>query len=490
MIASNRLGVGYVGAQEQLLYRGLTRWHALAIVVGSILGTGIYIRPASIAQLLGSPTLVLVVWLCAGLLSLAGALTYAELAALIPRSGGEYAFLRTTLGELPAFLFGWMRLTVSVGTCAALAVAVTVFLSDLVPLGQPWVQLGVPWPHSRLLIELGLRQVLAVLIILSLAVLNLRGVGHAGRFQAGVTALKVIGLFGLIVGVLVWGRAAGSSMPAHANNAAAPVGAMAFSAALLGAMVAFNGWANVAMLAGEVKNAERTVPWALVWGILSVIGVYVLANVTYLYVLPMGDIITANSSAHPTASSVASRAALAALGSRVGVVLPVLFIVSALGTLHCNLMAVPRVFYAMARDGLMPAALGRVDPTARTPAVSILTVAFIGALLALVGSYDRLSSMATFGNILFFALNAWGLIRWSSEREISARRGIRRSIPWVFLLGSVWLLVTLIARGSVEIIWALALIGAGMPVYLGIRSARRGRCAGLQGSPPPDPSLR
>ncbi len=445
------------------------------MVVGSIVGTGIYIRPASVAQLVGSRTLVLVVWICAGLLSLAGALTYAQLAALIPRSGGEYAFLRTTLGELPAFLFGWMRLTVSVGTCAAMAVAVTVFLSDLVPLGQPWLHLSVPWPHTTLLIEVGLRQVLAVLIIASLAVLNLRGVGHAGRFQAAVTTLKVIGLIGLIVGVLAWGHATGPSAPNHASNATAPVDSMAFSAALLGGMVAFNGWAKLAMLAGEVKNAEHTVPWALFWGILSVMGLYVLVNVAYLYVLPMGDILAANSSAHPTASSVASRAALAALGPRIGAVLPVLFMVSALGTLHCNLMAVPRVFYAMARDGLMPATLGRVDPTARTPAVSILTVAVIGALLALVGNYDRLSSMATFGNILFFALNAWGLILWSSGKEVSRTRGLRRWMPWVFLVGSLWLLVTVIARGSVEIVWALVLIGAGVPVYLGIRRARRSR---------------
>jgi basic amino acid/polyamine antiporter, APA family len=464
-----------VADQDQLLYRGLTRWHALAVVVGSIVGTGIYIRPASIAQLVGSPTLVLVVWICAGLLSLAGALTYAQLAALIPRSGGEYAFLRTTLGELPAFLFGWMRLTVSVGTCAAMAVAVTVFLSDLVPLGQPWVQLPVPWPHTTLLIDLGTRQLLAVVVIMGLAILNLRGVGHAGRFQAGVTTLKVIGLLGLIVAVLVFGHAAGTSMPTHANAAVTPVGSMTFSAALLAGMVAFNGWANVAMLAGEVKDAEQTVPWALLWGILGVIGLYVMVNVAYLHVLPMSDILTANSAAHPTAPSVASRAAIAALGPRIGVVLPLLFMVSALGTLHCNLMAVPRVFYAMARDGLMPAALARIDPTARTPAVSILTVAFIGAFLAVVGSYDRLSSMATFGNILFFALNAWGLIRWPVGKETSIRHGIRRYIPWIFLLGSAWLLVTVIARGSVETVWALVLVSAGLPVYLGIRRARLGR---------------
>jgi APA family basic amino acid/polyamine antiporter len=122
---------------DEGLNRGLTRWHALAVVVGGVLGTGIYIRPASIAQLVGSPAIIMTVWIGTGLLSLAGALTYAELAARIPRSGGEYAFLKVTLGELPAFLFGWMRMTVGVGSVAGLAVAVTVFLSDLIPLAPP-----------------------------------------------------------------------------------------------------------------------------------------------------------------------------------------------------------------------------------------------------------------------------------------------------------------------------------------------------------------
>ena len=156
-------------ADNQGLRRGLTRWHAVAIVVGSVVGTGIYIRPASVAQLVGTPASILIVWMSAGLLSLAGAMTYAELAARIPRSGGEYAFLRTTLGEAPAFLFGWMRLTVSVGTCAALAVAVTVFLSDLLPFGAAWARFPVPWPGASISIDVGARQALAVLIIMGLA---------------------------------------------------------------------------------------------------------------------------------------------------------------------------------------------------------------------------------------------------------------------------------------------------------------------------------
>ena len=469
------------------LTRGLTRWHALAVVVGSVVGTGIYIRPASIAQLLGSPALILAVWAAAGLLSLAGALTYAELARRIPRSGGEYAFLGTTLGEAPAFLFGWMRLTVSVGTCAAMAVAVTVFLSDLLPLGAAWVRVGVPGGPSSLAVDLGPRQLLAVVLLFGLAVLNLRGVGRAGRFQAVVTSLKVIGLLSLIIALVVFGRAHDPTTELASYGAASIPSASTLSAALLAAMVAFNGWANVAMLAGEVREAEKTIPWALLWGIVGVIGLYVGVNAAFLHVLPMEQILGANSSAHPNASSVASRAALAALGPRVGIVLPILFMLSALGTLHCNLMAVPRVFYAMAKDGLMPASLARVSPSARTPATSILTVAAIGALLAVLGSYDRLSSMATFGNILFFALNALGLIVWRRRSGMVTVGSVRRWIPWVFLSGSVWLLATVISRGSVEIVWALVIMAVGLPVYGAIwwNRSRRARSPLRLGEPPP-----
>src|ERR1700682_6492707 len=150
-------------ASAEGLRRGLTRWHALAIVVGGVLGTGVYIRPASIAQLVGSPPLIMTVWVVTGLLSLAGALTYAELAARIPRSGGEYAFLKVTMVELPAFLYGWMRMTVGVGPIAVQAVAVTVFLSDLVPLAPAWAHIRIPWRPQPISIDFGPHQLIAVL---------------------------------------------------------------------------------------------------------------------------------------------------------------------------------------------------------------------------------------------------------------------------------------------------------------------------------------
>jgi APA family basic amino acid/polyamine antiporter len=252
-----------VTAADEGLRRGLTRWHALAVVVGGILGTGVYIRPASIAQLVGSPSLMMTVWIATGLLSLAGALTYAELAARIPRSGGEYAFLRLTLGELPAFLFGWMRLTVGVGTVAGIAVAVTVFLSDLVPLAPAWVHIMNPWRPDRILIEFGSRQLIAVLIITGLAIINTRGVGRAGRFQSWITTLKVLGLIGLIGAVVILGHAHATTAVSHGANPA-PAGPSAYSAAMLAALAAYNGWANVVMVGGEVQDPERNLPWEIV----------------------------------------------------------------------------------------------------------------------------------------------------------------------------------------------------------------------------------
>lgn len=458
---------------EEGLVRGLTRWHALAIVVGAVLGTGIYIRPASIAQLVGSPTWIIAIWIATGLLSLAGALTYAELANNIPRSGGEYAFLKVTLGELPAFLFGWMRLTVGVGTVGALAVASTVFLSDLLPLGGPWTSVSNPWSPSTILVELGPRQLIAVLLILGLATLNIRGVGKAGRFQSWITAAKALSLFALIAAVALFGRSGAIPLD-PAPGTPAPLTASAFGAAVLAALAAYNGWANVAMVGGEVQDSRRTLPWALTVGVLIVVALYVAVNLAYLHALPLGEILTANSTAHPTATSVASRAAMAALGPRAGTILPLLFMISAVGALHSNLLTVPRVLFSMARDSLLPSGLARVSAIARTPAVAIVTLASVGSTLAVLGGYDRLTNMAAFGYVLFYALNAIGLLWWRHRQKSVgvATAPRRRWIAALFLAGMLWLLVTITMRGSAEIVAALLLMALGFPVFAYLRHRR------------------
>ena len=450
------------------LQRGLRPLHVLAIVVGSVVGTNIYIRPASIAQLVATPAHIFVVWAGAGLLTLAGALTYSQLVTRIPRSGGEYAFLHETLGELPAFLFGWMRLTVGAGGVAGGAVAFTVFLGDLIPLGGAWFRVSF--------IEIGARQVIAVLVIAVLACINMKGVGGAGRFQTIVTAVKVIGLLLLIGAALLLGQVHGSSDNDVAIAPAQTSSILTFSAAMLAALAAFNGWANAAMVAGEVQDPQRNLPRALTYGIIITIGLYLAANLAYLWSLPMQDIVTANSTAYPNAPSVAGRMAIAVLGERFGIILPFLFLISVVGALHCQILSVPRVYFAMARDGLLPARLARLTDGSRTPNAAIGLLALVGSILAVLGSVDRLINMSTFGALLFYALNAFGLLRLLHRSPIDpgdTPRSRTMAIPALFLAGALWLLVTLVLRGMAEITTAIALMGLGIPAYFVMRLRRR-----------------
>jgi APA family basic amino acid/polyamine antiporter len=437
---------------DEGLYRALSRWNALAIVVGAVVGTGIYLRPASIAQRVQTPSAIVVVWLGAGLVTMAGALTYSDLAARLPRSGGEYAFLHATLGNIPAFMFGWMRLTVGVSIVGALAVAFTVFLSDFIALDDI------------------ARRVIPVLLIASLAALNVLGVANAGRFQSFVTSIKVAGCVSRVVALMVFAPNPTTLVGSSGRLSPTTVGPSAFGAALLAALSAYHGWAHVTMVGGEVKDAQRSLPWALLVGIGVVITIYVLANVAYLQALPMGDVVTSNSTAFPNAASVASRAAIATLGARASKVLTVAFMISALGALHCHLLAVPRVFFAMARDGNMPEVLARVLPERRTPYVAIIVLAALGTLFAVFGSYDRLSNISSFGYLLFYALNAFGLL-YAGKRLPSrpGNSGLSLWIPLTFLLATTAILITVVMSGLREIIVALTVLAAGIPVYIGLR---------------------
>ena len=457
------------------LRRVLGRSQVLAIVVGAILGTGIYIRPASIAQLMGSSTAILGVWLAAGVLSLCGALTYAQLAMRISGTGGEYQYLQATLGRLPAFLFGWMRLTVGPAVIAALAVACTVFVSDVAPIGGPWVHWTLPWGNGATYLDVGPRQAIAVTIITGLAWVNSRGVRTAGGFQLAVTLLKVVGLLAVVSAIVIFGHSNPDSPAALAP--AAQTGALTTSAAVLAAMSAYNGWANAAMVAGEIRDPTRVLPWALVLGVGLVTILYLATNAVFLQVLPLPDIATANSTAYPTAPSVASKAIRLALGSHTAAALPVLLSLSALGAAHCNVLAVPRVLFSMARDGLLPRSLGLVATHSGTPNRAISTFAAVAAVFAVVGSYDRLTNMTAFSFLLFFALTAFGFLLSQRATPKSARDPrfwLTTAIAAVFLCGSVWLIVAITLRGSVEVLAAIGLVSFGLPIF-GLIEVLRGR---------------
>ena len=444
-------------------------------MVGAVVGTGIYIRPASIAQLVGSPALILSVWLAAGALSLCGALTYAQLAMRISGTGGEYQFLHATLGRMPAFLFGWMRLTVGPAVIAGLAVACTVFVSDITPIGGPWLRWAMSWGNGATHLDFGPRQGIAVTIIVGLAWINGRGVRTAGSFQLAVTLCKVLGLLALVAAIVILDHSRHDYAAALAPPASP--GALAVSAAILAAMSAYNGWANAAMLGGEIREPTRVLPWALLCGAGFVTVLYVTTNAAYLHVLTVSDIATANSTAYPTAPSVASMAARHVLGPYAAAVLPLLFALSALGTAHCSMLAVPRVFFSMARDGLLPQSLALVATRSGTPNRAIATFAALASIFAVVGSYDRLTNMTAFSFLLFYVLTALGFL-WSRRTILPVARN---QIYWAtivvaaaFLLGSVWLIATTILRGSIEVWAALGLVGSGIPIF-GVIEALRGR---------------
>lgn len=451
---------------ERELRRDLHRPQVLALVVGAMVGSGIYIRPASIAQQLESPKLILAVWIIGGLLSLCGSLSYAQLAMRVPGTGGEYLFLRTTLGSLTAFLFGWMRLTVGPAVIAGMAVAFTIFLGDFVPLGGPWFHLALPWDQGRELLDIGPRQAIAVTTILGLAWINTRGVGRAGSFQLLVTVCKVIGLALLVIVITLFGH----SSPAQTSIQAASThpSTLAYGAALLGVMATYNGWANAAIVGGEVRDAERTLPWALITGMLIVIVLYVVTNMAYLNMLTLKEIASANSSAHPDAPSIASLAVQHAFGTRTATLLPIMFAISALGTAHCNVLVFPRIVLSMARDGLLPTSLAAVTPRSATPDRAIWASAAVAAVFALVGSYDRLTNLTTFGYNVFYALTTMGLL-WSQRLAPPASRGrgywSTTIIAILFLSGTGALITASVARGSPEVMTAVVLIASGLPIF-------------------------
>jgi basic amino acid/polyamine antiporter, APA family len=453
---------------DSSLRRGLSSTHVIGIVVSSIVGTGIFIRSASMMQDVGAAPLLVVAWIGAGLLSLAGALSYAELSTLMPRAGGEYVFLREAFGRPVAFLFGWMRFVVGAGIFAAVAVGVATFLADAFSLSAPWSQTSPRIFHFQWQLEWGPRQVIALCAIGILAALNCRNVRASGTTQAMFAGFKIAVLLVLIVAALLATYSRGAVRPAVATSVT--TGAYGgFALAVLAALQAYNGWVYVTMLAGEVADFGRNYARSIIAGTLIVITLYVLVNIGYVTLLSPSGIASSNSAAHPEALSVGAKLARVLFGSSAGALMSVTFAVSGLGALHCALLSSPRIFYAMARDGLFFRALAQLDRRTSAPRAAVAYYSVWAAVLTLLGGYDRLSNMAIFGFYLFYCCNVIALMvlrrRWpDSERPFSVP-----GYPWIplaFLLASLAMLAATIVRGAPEVIWALALLTLGLPAYL------------------------
>jgi APA family basic amino acid/polyamine antiporter len=441
------------------LVRSLGAWDAVSIVVGTVIGSGIFLVPSTMADAVGSPAMVLLVFVFGGLLSLAGALTYAELGAAMPHAGGEYVYLREAYGPLWGFLYGWTQFWVAKsGSVATLATAFFYYLANFWPaLESPLWTTNLPLGKGGTPLVISPGQILAMGLILGLAWVNYFGVKVGGRVQTAVTALK-IGLILAIVGAAA--LIGGGSAANLATTARHTGGISAFFVALVAALWAYDGWNNLNMASGEVENPGKNIPRALIFGVLTVMSIYLATNVAYFYVLPAQAVADSN--------RVASDVAKAFLGPAGGDAVALAAMISIFAALNGSILSGARVPYAMARDGYFFAALGSVHPQHRSPHVSILALSVWAALLVLSGSYEQLFTYVIFSSWILYGMAAATVFVLRRKRPDLPRphRAIGYPVvPVFFVAGATFLVVMTLKDSPRESLMGLGLIALGIPFY-------------------------
>jgi len=388
------------------LVRGLGLAAATSIVVGSVIGTGVFLKARVMMCNVESPGLVIGAWIAAGLASLAGALTYAELAAMMPRAGGEYVFMRQAYGPRLAFIYGWTQFAVAyTGSQAAKGVSFAIFLNIL--LGGTLSGTYFTMHAAGYSFPFGTLQVVALGIIALVTLVNCAAVAVSGRLSVVLTAMKILLVFGIGVGafLLAPGAWAHFTMGAAQGTcegvaASARTGIAGFGAAMIGALWAYDGWSNLSILAGEVKNPQRNIPLALIGGMLLIIALYVFANLAYLYVLSPVEVASVS-----TSSSVATEVAMRFMGRLAVSFMAMALLISTLGSLHTGTLAGSRVSYAMAKDRLFFKGLAKLSQNTRVPVNALILQGVWSGVLALSGSYDTLTDYVIFAAWIFYGLN-------------------------------------------------------------------------------------
>ena len=378
------------------LTRGVGPWAAAAVNVANMIGTGVFLKTRVMTCNVGSAKLVLVVWLAAGLLSLAGTFAYSEIAAMMPEAGGDYVYLRRAYGRLVGFLYGWIAFAVArAGSQAALAVGLAIFMNVALGGALDRGHFGV---SSLTLVALA-----AIWIV---ALINCASVASGGRMALVLTLAKVGLVLGVGIGAFVfaagdWSHLSESGLAGTCEGVAGSArgGIAGFGAAMLGALWAYDGWQNVAPLAGEVRDPQRNLPRAFVGGTLAVAALYLLVNLAYFYALTPVQIASV-----PASSSVATQVMQRFLGPIAVSMTAVALMISSFGALHASVLANSRIPFAMARDGLFFRALVRLSPRSNVPVRAILAQAAWASVLALSGTYDTLTDSVIFSSWLFYGL--------------------------------------------------------------------------------------
>jgi APA family basic amino acid/polyamine antiporter len=451
------------------LVRALGLLTAMALVVGDVIGTGVFLKARVMTCNVGTPGMVIAVWVVGGLLSLAGALVYAELAAMMPHAGGEYVFIREAYGRIWGFLYGWTRFFVaSAGGLAGLAAGFAIFLNVIA--GGVFGTSVTTLAFSGYRLDISGLQAVAIASIAVVTAINCAAVVVGGRIASVLAVLKCslvvsVGVGGMALAQGTWGHfgmtAAGGTC--EGVMAAARGGFAGFGAAMLGAMWAYNGWNEVTYVAEEIKDPKRNLPLAILGGIGIIATLYILANVAYFYVLTPADIASI-----PASSAVATEVIARVLGPGAAVVMAGALAMSIFGSLHVTCLVCARIPYAMARDGLFFKGLARVSPGTRVPVRAIVAQSAWAVVLVLSGSYDVLTDYAIFAVLIFVAL-ATASVFVFRRRNPNAERSYRTwgypVVPVLFLLVSGWILINTLRTTPGRALAGVGLMALGLPFY-------------------------
>ncbi len=436
------------------LRRSLTLFDMTMIAIGGTIGSGIFLTPSLVARALPSPWLILSVWAVGGLMAMAGALTFAELAALMPRAGGQYVYLTEAYGGLVGFLFGWAYfLVVNAGGLGALSVAFATYFGYFVPLGAAGTKM------------------VAVAGLLMLTTINVVGVRAGAVFSDVFTVLKIAGIAALVAVGFAFGSSHTTNFALSASSVPTGFGA-GLATAMVGVLWSTGGWQHATYASAEVKNPRRTLPLAMVVGTATVTLVYLLVNVAYMFLLTPQQIADS--------PRVAADAVSRVFGSAGGSAISLAIFVSTFGVVGIYTLTAPRIYFAMASDGLFFRRIAEVHPRFRTPAVAIIAQSLWAAVLILFwGTFENLISYVVFTDWIFFGLAAAAVFvfrRRAPTAERLARVPLYPLTPLFFVAMSAWFVaVTLVQRPAQA--WAgLAFLALGVPVYF-YWKARRTRDA-------------
>jgi basic amino acid/polyamine antiporter, APA family len=446
------------------LVRGLGKWSSAAIVVGTMVGTGIFLKPAEMAADAGSLSIVLAAWIVGGLLSLFGALAFAELGAALPEAGGEYAYLRRAFGPVWGFLFGWMHSIVGrPASASSIAAGLLRFCAFLVPaIAAPIFTLRfvIPFSHAPYTFVFSWAQPGAVAALGTIAFINFLGVRAGGRVQVVLTAIKISSVVAIIFVGLALVRPGGAGFHPFLPTGAGAAVFTGFFGALAAALWAYDGWEDLNLVGSEVENPQKNIPRALILGVLFCAALFIFFSLAAHSALSFATVAHSRSVGSDVVARVAGRSA--------AVWVTLALAISAIGTLNSSILSGARVPYAMARDGIFFRATAEIHPRFRTPGGALLFESVIGSIFALTGTFEELTSLFLFATWIFYALAVAAMIRLRRTEPALERPYRCWGYPWVpaaFLAGAAALTVTLWLARPVRSSIGLVLILSGLIFY-------------------------